>query len=160
MCIISIIKRYWYIRKLDRLVFPEKPIPIKVVLRKEHHIAGYMTDEKRRRQKPNNEWYEIMLNTKSGNDFNIAAHEVRHRVQKNFPELPLFTKEKLVALDKREPEKDKKAALDYLEAIEREKHKSLPEYEQDAVIVATLTEQRYKAGFSLEIASQLLKQAP
>lgn len=157
MCI-STIRRYRLIRKLDHLVFPEKPIPIKLVLRG-RGPAAYMTDVKNR-QEPTKEWYVVTIVTENGNDYNIAIHEVRHRVQQHYPEIVLFTRDKLIEMNKRTPEKAIQVALDYLGAVERKYHKVLPEFEQDAVIVATLIEQKYKAGCGLEAASQLIKQAP
>lgn len=160
MCI-SIIRKYWYIRKLDRLAFPEKPIPIKVVLRRRGRgPAGYWNDVKNRGQEPTKEWYEVVIIAKKGSDFNIAIHEVRHRIQQYYPKMPLFTRNKLIEMNKRNPEKALQIALDFLEAVERQKRKVLSEEEQDAVIVATLIEQRYKAGCNIEAVSQLIKQAP
>jgi len=157
MCV-SIIRRYWYIRKLDRLVFPEKPIAIKVVL-KGKGPAAYMKDTKTRGQEPTKEWYEIVILAKSGNDFNRAIHEVRHRVQQ-YSEMPLFTRDRLTEMNKRHPEKAIQIALDYLKAIEQKYQENLSELEQDAVIVATLIEQKCKTECNLETVSQLIKQAP
>jgi len=160
MFILSIIRRYQYIKKLDSLTFPEKPIPLKIVLRGKGP-AAYWKDVKKRGEKITKEWYEVAIITRSGNDFSRAVHEVRHRVQWYYPEMALFTKDKLIEIQRKNPQQAIQQSLDYLEAVEKKYQESLPELEQDAVIMAKLIEQKCQAEHdSLETASQWIKQTP
>lgn len=160
MFILSLIRRYQYIKKLDILTFPEKPIPLKIVLRGKGP-AAYWKDVKKRGEKITKEWYEVVIIARSGDDFSRAVHEVRHRVQQHYPKMALFTKDKLVEIQRKNPQKAIQQILDYLEAVEKKYQELLPETEQDAIIMEKLIEQKCQAGYdSLKTASQWIKQAP
>ncbi len=140
---LSLIRRYRYLKKLDELAFPKKPIPIKIVLRGKGP-AVYCNDVQRRGDKPKKEWYEISILARPGNDFNRAVHEVRHRVQWNYPNMPLFTKKRLLVIQKKNPQQIMRI-LNYLEAVEKQvkkNGKSLSRREEDAIIIEKVIEQK------------------
>lgn len=128
--ILSLIKRYKYLKETDKLIFPKKPIPIKIVWRiSENAPAQYKrlsTICKLSKEEYIKEWYEIAIFTKNGNDFSRAVHETRHRVQWNYP-VRLFTKATLT-----EKEKD---ILDYFNAVEKQYGISFSSREVDAIII-------------------------
>jgi len=155
--LISLIRRYRYIKALDRLIFPREPITIKIVW-KGRKPTGYWNVQ---RGKLTKEWYEIVIITKTGNDFNEAVHEVRHRIQCHYPKMPLFTKNKLIEMQRRNPQQVIQKAIDDLEAIEKKEQEPLPEWEEDAIIVAKIVEQKCRSLRNpLEIAGEWIKKTP
>jgi len=160
MLIRSLIKRYRYIKALDKLTFSES-IPIKIVLKRKSP-AGHRNDViKKQGKKVTKEWYEVAILTEVGNEFNIAVHEVRHRVQLHNPEMPLFTKDKLIKMQKKHPQEAIQQIIDHLEVIEKKYQELLPEIEQDAIIVAKLIEQKCQGlPDPLKTASEWIKKTP
>ena len=160
MLIRSLIKRYRYIKALDKLTFPEKSIPIRIVL-KGRSPAGHRNDViKKQGKKVIKEWYEVAILTEVGNEFNAAVHEVRHRVQLH-TEMPLFTKDKLIRMQKKHPQEAIQQIIDHLEVIEKKYQESLPEIEQDAIIVSKLIEQKCRGlPDPLKTASERIKTTP
>jgi len=161
MLILSLIRRYWYIKKLDNLIFPEEPISIKIVL-KGRSPAGHRNDViKKQGKKIVKEWYEVAILTEVGNEFNIAVHEVRHRVQLHNPEMPLFTKDKIIEIQRKHSQQDIQQVIDHLEAVEKKYQESLPEIEQDAIIVAKIIEQKCQGlPDPLKTAGEWIKKTP
>jgi len=161
MLILSLIRRYRYIRKLDKLIFPEEPISIRIVL-KGRSPAGHRNDViKKQGKKITKEWYEVAVLTRVGNEFNIAVHEVRHRVQFHNPEMSLFTKDKIIEIQRKRPQQDIQQIIDHLEAVEKKYQELLPEIEQDAIIVAKLIEQKCRGlRDPLETAGEWIKKTP
>jgi len=151
--LISLIKRYRYIKKLDNLIFPDKPIPIKIVW-KGRQPAGYWNVQ----GKSKKEWYEVSFVAIPGNEFNIAVHEVRHRVQFHNPDMPLFTRDKL-KMQRRNPAIQQ--IIEELEAIEKKEQKPLSKIEQDAIIVARITTKKCQGICDpVKTASQWIKKTP
>jgi hypothetical protein len=157
MLILSFIKRYWYLKRLDKLVFPEEPIPIKIIC-KGRKPAGYWNTQKGKLAK---EWYEVAIVTTTGNEFEIAVHEVRHRVQCHYPEMTLFTKNKLIEIQRKNPQEAIQQIIAHLEAMERKDQKPLSEIEQDAIIIEKIMAQKCRGvGNPVKIASQWIKKTP
>ena len=155
--LISLIKRYWYLRKLDTIVFPGEPIPIKIVW-KGRKPAGYWNVQRRKSTK---EWYEVSIIAIPSHEFEITVHEVRHRVQVHNPGMKLFTKEKLLEIQRKNPQQNTQELIEHLEAVEKKYQKSLPEIEEDAIIVTKLIEQKCRGlRDPLETASQWIKKTP
>ena len=160
MIILSILRRYRYIKELDKIVFPEKPIPIKIVVRgaSRWSPASYWKNAKSQRDKMTKEWYTVTILARDGNDFTRAIHEVRHRVQWHYPDLPLFTKEKLLETQRSNPQQSIQQIIAYLEAVKTKRKEALPEKEQDAIIIEKLVEQKCRGLCNpLKTASHLIK---
>jgi hypothetical protein len=160
MITLSVLRRYRYIKELDKIAFPEKPIPIKIVVRgaSRWSPASYWNDVKNRGEKISKEWYTVSILTRKGNDFTRAIHEVRHRVQWHYPDLPLLTKEKLLEVQRRKSQQSIQYIIAYLEAVETQRKDSLPEKEQDAIIIEKLVEQKCRGlPNPLKTASHLIK---
>jgi len=155
--LISFIKRYKYLKGLDKLVFPEEPISIKI-LWKGRKPAGYWNQNEE--EKLTKEWYEVAIITRTGNDFNEAVHEVRHRIQCHCPEMPLFTKNKLIEMQRKNPQQTIQQIIDYLETIEKKEGKPLHEIEEDAIIVERMIAQKCQSMHDLKTVSQLIKKTP
>ena len=157
MLILSPIRRYRYLKKLDNLIFPEEPIPIKIVV-KGRAPAGYWNVQ---RGKSANEWYEVSIIAIPGNEFNITVHEVRHRVQVHNPGMKLFTKEKLLEMQRKNPQQKTQELIEHLEAVEKKYQKLLPEIEEDAIIAAKLIAQKCQGVHDpIKVASQWIKKTP
>lgn len=155
MLILSLIRRYRFLKTLDKLTFPEKPIPIKIVW-KGRKPAGYWN--KKEGEKLTKEWYEVAIIAKTGNEFNIAVHEVRHRIQCHYPEMPLFTKNKLIEIQRKNPQQAIQQIVNELETIEKKEQKSLPEYEQDAIIIERIIAQKCQGTHDpIKTAAQWIK---
>jgi hypothetical protein len=75
--------------------------------------------------------------------------------------MPLFTKNKLIEMQRRNPQQVIQKAIDDLEAIEKKEQEPLPKWEEDAIIVAKIVEQKCQGlRDPLEIAGEWIKKTP